>query len=76
MKKYLEDFPELDKWFDGLSHTNGHHFVNADSVVKKIIELAIELEKEKSKVSELLFFMPSKTRLHFIDKWSEENKTN
>ena len=76
MKKYLEDFPELDKWFDNLSHTKGHHFVHANGVVNKVLELAVELEKEKSKVSELLFFMPSDTRLHFINKWSEEDKTN
>jgi hypothetical protein len=76
MKKNLEDFPDLDKWFDNLSHTNGHHFVNTDSVVKKVTELAMEIERERSKVSELLFFIPSETRLHFINKWSEENKTN
>ena len=51
-------------------------FVHSDGVVKKVTELAIALEKEKSKLSELMFFMPSETRLHFINKWGEEDKTN
>jgi copper oxidase (laccase) domain-containing protein len=35
-------------------------------------ELVIENNKLNNKLSEILFFIPSETRKHFLDKWTEE----
>lgn len=46
-----------------------------DILVNAISErdsLRAELQKEKSRTSEVLFFCSSDTRLHFFNKWSEE----
>ena len=75
MKKNLEDFPELDKWIDDVDYVRGGDYIYREEVGDKLIELGNMLDRQQSKISELLFLMGSDTRKHFIDKWSEEDKT-
>ena len=66
MKK-LHDFPELDAWFDGLSHTNGANYVHADSVVRKVEELANKLEEKQKLIDEVFSFIGSEQKCAFFD---------
>lgn len=75
MKKYLEDFPSLSKWFDDLDYVRGGDYVYGEDVTDKLVELGNMLDRQQNKISELLFLMGSDTRKPFIDKWSEEDKT-
>ncbi len=46
MKKNLEDFPELDKWFDDCGFITHEQwtYLNAEEVAEKITELGCVIE--------------------------------
>ena len=56
MTKQLEDYKELDKWFDDNQEDPANFFcgvMDSEEVAKKILELAQQLEQANERVKEL-----------------------
>lgn len=73
----IENKNDLSELVKLLRHSpaKAYESVAADAIELLQVQsdaLRAELQKEKSKTSEVLFFCSSDTRLHFFNKWSEE----
>ena len=55
MKDNLEEFPELDKWFNDCGYITHLQwtYLNAEDVAKKLVELGNEIERLKDNLEEI-----------------------
>ncbi len=55
MKENLEDFPELDKWFDDCGYITHLQwtYLNSEEVAKKLVELGNKIEGLQSNLEEI-----------------------